>query len=120
MEKKISDSKKINDIIAILTNENSKKVLLSLLKSEKTAQELSNSLKIPLSTIYRILGELEENDVIKVSRMILDLGGHHSKIYRVKFGKAIVTIDSEGVDVHLILNETDRLIDIWKKLRGDV
>ncbi len=104
-------------IISILTNESSRKVLLSLLRSEKSAQELSSSLYIPLSTTYRILTDLEDKEIIKVNKMILDSGGHHLKVYQAKFNKIILTIDSEDIKVHLVMNESEKMIDLWKKLR---
>lgn len=103
-------------IISILTNENSKKIFLSLIESEKSANELSSTLNIPLSTTYRILKYLEDEGLIKVSKMALSSEGHHLKIYRAKFNKMILTIDSENIKVHFMLDESEKLRDIWKKL----
>lgn len=103
-------------IISILTNENSKKIFISLIESEKSAPELSGTLNIPLSTTYRILNYLEDEGLIKVSKMALSSEGHHLKIYRAKFNKVILTIDSGNIKVHLMLDEGEKLKDIWKKL----
>ena len=103
-------------IISILTNENSKKIFLSLIESEKSANELSSTLNIPLSTTYRILKYLEDEGLIKVSKMTLSYEGHHLKIYRAKFNKMILTLDSENIKVHFMLDESEKLRDIWKKL----
>ncbi|HLB71500.1 MAG: winged helix-turn-helix domain-containing protein [Candidatus Methanoperedens sp.] len=103
-------------IISILTNENSKKILLSLIESEKSANELSSTLNIPLSTTYRILSYLENEGLIKINKMVLSSEGHHLKIYRAKFNKIILTIDAENIKVHFMLDESEKLRDIWKKL----
>jgi predicted transcriptional regulator len=101
----------------ILTNENSKKVLLSLFESDKSAQDIKNLLNIPLSTVYRILTNLEDEGIIKVSKMVLNLDGHHLKIYHTKFNKIIITIDNKDIQVHFILKESEKMIDIFNKLR---
>lgn len=106
-------------IISILTNENSKKILISLIETEKAPHELSSALNIPLSTTYRILKYLENEGLIIASKMTLSFDGHHSKIYRAKFNKIVLTIDSQDIKVHLILEESEKLKDIWKKL-GDM
>ncbi len=103
-------------LISILTNENSKKIFLSLIESEKSAPELCSTLNIPLSTTYRILNYLEDEGLIKVSKMVLSVEGHHLKIYRAKFNKVILTIDSKDIKVHFVLDESEKLRDIWKKL----
>lgn len=104
-------------IISILTNENSKKVLLSLFKSDNSAQELSSILNIPLSTVYRILSSLESEGIIKVNKMILNSDGHHQKIYHTKFNKIIITIDDKDIIVHFILKDSEKMMDIFNKLR---
>ncbi len=103
-------------IISILTNESSKKILFSLIKSEKSAQELSGTLMIPLSTTYRILNYLEDEGLVEVSKMLLSSEGHHLKVYRAKFNKMILTIDSDKIKVHFKLDESEKLRDIWRKL----
>ncbi len=103
-------------IISILTNESSKRIFLSLIKAGKSAQELSSDLMIPLSTTYRILNYLEDEGLIEVCKMVLSSEGHHLKIYRAKFNKMILTIDSENIKVHFKLDESEKLRDIWRKL----
>ena len=103
-------------IISILTNENSRKIFLSLIESERSAPELCSTLNIPLSTTYRILNYLEDEGLIKVSKMALSAEGHHLKIYRAKFNKVILTIDSKDIKVHFVLDESEKLRDIWRKL----
>lgn len=104
------------NLISLLINENSRKILLSLIESEKSSYELSSTLHISLSTTYRILKYLEDEGLIKVSRMILNSEGHHSKIYRAKFKKIILIVDSKNIKVHFMLDESEKLKDIWKKL----
>ncbi len=103
-------------IISILTNQSSKRIFFSLIKSGKSAQELSSDLMIPLSTTYRILNYLEAEGLIEVCKMVLSSEGHHLKIYRAKFNKMILTIDSENIKVHFKLDESEKLRDIWRKL----
>lgn len=104
-------------IISVLTNENSKKVLLSLFESDSSAQDLSKALNIPLSTVYRILTTLEDEGIIRVGKMILNPDGHHLKIYHTKFNKIIITIDNKDIIVHFILKDSEKMIDIFNKLR---
>lgn len=104
-------------VISILTNENSKKVLLSLFESDKSAQDLSRLLNIPLSTVYRILTNLEEKKLVKVSKMILNSDGHHINIYHTKYYKIILTIHPHDIDVECKLKDSERIIDMFNKLR---
>ncbi|NJD53241.1 MAG: TrmB family transcriptional regulator [Candidatus Methanoperedens sp.] len=103
-------------ILSILTQENSKKILLSLVDSDNSAQELSKKLDIPISTTYRILNDLENKNVIGVNKMTLSYDGHHSKIYHAKFNKIILTIDSNNIKVHYMMDDSKKLSEIWNKL----
>ncbi len=115
MDKDRRDSK---SIISILANENSNKVLLSLFESDRSAQDLSRSLNIPLSTVYRTLTNLENEEIVQVNKMVLDSEGHHLKIYHTKYNKIIITIDNKGIKVHFIFKDSEKMVDIFNKLRN--
>ena len=47
-------------VIEMLADAESRSILFSVIKSGKTAQELSERHKIPLSSVYKKLADLEE------------------------------------------------------------
>ena len=58
-------------VIEALADSESRAILFSIIKKGLTASELSEKLKIPLSSVYKKLGDLEEITLIEVEKWIL-------------------------------------------------
>jgi len=92
---KISQLKKydINQkIITALADSESRSILFSIIRKGKTATDLSKSLKIPLSSVYKKLSDLEELALIHVEKYMISEKGRRFKIYRSRINRAEIII----------------------------
>ena len=92
---KISQLKKydINQkIITALADSESRSILFSIIRKGKTATNLSESLKIPLSSVYKKLSDLDELALIQVEKYMISEKGRRFKTYRSRITKAEIII----------------------------
>lgn len=79
-----------DEILSVLGDEYSRKILSTLSKNEMSAQEISDKLGIPSSTTYRKIKNLENLTLIKRTKIIRTLEGLDESYY-----KSVVS----GIDV---------------------
>ncbi len=79
-------------VIEALADPESRAILFSVIRRGKTASELSEKLKIPLSSVYKKLADLEELTLIEVERWMISDKGRKFKIYRSRISKADIVI----------------------------
>ena len=91
-------------VIEALADAESRAILFSIIKSGKTASELSEKLKIPQSSVYKKLGELEELTLIEVEKWMLSDKGRKFKVYRSRISKADISIKKPEPVLNLIPN----------------
>ena len=78
--------------------------LFSMVKKGKTATDLSYDLKIPLSSVYKKLTDLEELTLVEVEKIILTDKGRKFKVYRSRISKADISIRKPEPSLKLIPN----------------
>ena len=91
-------------ILEALADAESRAILFSIIRKGKTASDLSISLKIPLSSVYKKLSDLENLTLIKIEKTILSEKGRRFKIYRSRINKAEITIKKPEPVVSLSSN----------------
>ena len=79
-------------VIEALADAESRAIIFSIIRRGKTASALSDSLKIPLSSVYKKLSDLEDLTLIKVEKTILSEKGRRFKVYRSRINKAEISI----------------------------
>jgi predicted transcriptional regulator len=79
-------------ILEALADAQSRSILFSVIKEGKTAAELAEKHKIPLSSVYKKISDLEDLSLIKVEKWILSDNGKKFKIYKSRISKADVSI----------------------------
>ncbi len=79
-------------VIEALADAESRAILFSVIKRGKTAADLSEKLRIPLSSVYKKLSELEELALIRVEKWMLSDKGRRYKVYRSRISKAEISI----------------------------
>ena len=79
-------------IITALADSESRSILFSITRKGKTATDLSESLKIPLSSVYKKLSDLEDLALILVEKYMISEKGRRFKIYRSRITKAEIII----------------------------
>ena len=79
-------------VINALADAESRSIIFSIVKKGKTANALSTSLKIPLSSVYKKLSELENLTLIEIEKYSVSDKGRRFKVYRSRINKAEIMI----------------------------
>ncbi len=91
-------------VIEALADAESRSILFSTIKKGKTASDLSQQLKIPLSSVYKKLTDLEELTLIQVEKWLISDKGRKFKVYKSRISKADITIKKPEPSLSLIPN----------------
>ena len=79
-------------VIEALADAESRSIIFSITRKGKTATNLSQLLKIPLSSVYKKLSDLEDLTLIEVEKTILSDKGKRFKVYKSRINKAEISI----------------------------
>ena len=79
-------------VIEALADAESRSIIFSITRKGKTATNLSQLLKIPLSSVYKKLSDLENLTLIEVEKTILSEKGRRFKVYKSRINKAEISI----------------------------
>ena len=91
-------------VIEALADSESRAILFSIVKKGNTASELSVKLKIPLSSVYKKLADLEELTLIEIEKWMLSDKGRKFKIYRSRVKQAEIYIKKPEPVLILVSN----------------
>ena len=91
-------------VIEALANAESRAILFSIVREGRTAADLSDRLKIPLSSVYKKLTELEDLTLIHVEKWMLSDNGRKYKIYRSRVQHAEIIIKKSEPVLTLVPN----------------
>ena len=92
-------------IIESLADAESRAILFSTIKKGKTVTDLSYTLKIPLSSVYKKLSKLEELSLIQVEKWTISDKGRKFKVYKSRISEADITIKKSEPSISLIANK---------------
>ena len=79
-------------VIEALADAESRAIIFSIVKKGRTATQLSSKLKIPLSSVYKKLTDLENLTLIEIEKTVLSDKGKRFKIYKSRINKAEILI----------------------------
>ena len=79
-------------VLEALADAQSRVILFSVIKEGKTAAELAEEHRIPLSSVYKKISDLEDLSLIKVEKWMFSDNGKKFKIYKSRISKADVSI----------------------------
>ena len=79
-------------VLEALADAQSRAILFSVIKEGKTAAELAEKHRIPLSSVYKKISDLEDLSLIKVEKWMFSDNGKKFKIYKSRISKADVSI----------------------------
>ncbi len=91
-------------VIEALADSESRAILFSIIKKGMTAAELSEKLKIPLSSVYKKLSDLEELTLIEVEKWLISDKGRKFKMYKSRISKADISIRKPDPVLNLVPN----------------
>ena len=79
-------------VIEALADAESRAILFSTVRKGKSAAELSEGLRIPLSSVYKKLADLEDLTLIRVEKWLLSDKGRKYKIYKSRISRADISM----------------------------
>lgn len=92
-------------VLEALTDAQSRTILFSIVKDGKTAIELSEKYRIPLSSVYKKITDLEEIALVKVEKWELSDNGKRFKVYKSRISKADINIRKPEPTIILTPNQ---------------
>ena len=94
-------------VIELLADAESRVILFSMIKKGRTAAELSEKHKIPLSSVYKKISDLQELTLIKIDSWQISEKGRKFKVYKSRIGRAEIKLENNDAILHLFPNEID-------------
>tara|TARA_B100001245_G_scaffold232681_1_gene215303 strand:- start:918 stop:1247 length:330 start_codon:yes stop_codon:yes gene_type:complete len=91
-------------VIEALADAESRAILFSIIRKGKTASDLSAILKIPLSSVYKKLSDLENLTLVEIEKTVLSEKGRRFKIYRSRINRAEISIKKPDPTLTLSAN----------------
>ncbi|HJU13287.1 MAG TPA: helix-turn-helix domain-containing protein [Candidatus Nitrosotalea sp.] len=79
-------------VLEALSDAQSRTILFSIVKEGKTALELSEKYRIPLSSVYKKITDLEQIALVKVEKWELSDNGKRFKVYKSRISRADISI----------------------------
>ena len=79
-------------VIEALSDTESRTIIFSIIRRGKTANDLSTSLHIPLSSVYKKLSDLENLTLIEIEKTVLSENGKRFKVFKSRINKAEILI----------------------------
>ncbi len=79
-------------ILEALADAQSRSILFSIIKDGMTALELSEKYRIPLSSVYKKISDLEELALVKIDKWVLSDNGKKFKVYKSRISRAEISI----------------------------
>src|SRR3970282_1684574 len=91
-------------VIEELADAESRTIVFSIIKKGRTAAEIAEKYKIPLSSVYKKLTDLEELTLVEVERWLISDKGRRFKVYRSRISKADISIKKSEPSLILVPN----------------
>lgn len=92
-------------ILEALADAQSRSILFSIIKEGMTALELSEKYRIPLSSVYKKISDLEELTLVKVDKWVLSESGKKFKVYKSRISRAEISIRKPEPTITLSPNQ---------------
>jgi len=105
-----------DEIISILSDEQSRKIIHILSKTELTIQQMTNLFSIPQSTAYRKIKKLEELKIVKKTKVVRTLEGLDESYYKNWTYEIVITFRDGKLSYKLEhIKIEDKIVRLWQK-----
>ena len=113
------DDPNTKDILSILTDEPSLKIMNLLDKRELSTQNISLTLNIPLSSTYRKVKKLEQLNIIKTTKVVRTLDGLDESFYTLSIKEINVTYKTNKFSFDIQQKALDdKIVRLWQKFKN--
>jgi predicted transcriptional regulator len=79
-------------ILEALADVQSRSIIFSIIKEGMTALQLSEKYRIPLSSVYKKISDLEDLALIRIDKWVLSDSGKKFKVYKSRISRAEISI----------------------------
>jgi len=116
----VSDENKAIEVVKVLSDEYSRKIILSIVATSLPIEEISRLQNIPISTCYRRIREMQHFGVIRADRTIIRDDGKKFVCYKSAIKNATILIDSGELKVDVVINKdpAEKLGSMWSEVRS--
>ncbi|MDA4112002.1 MAG: winged helix-turn-helix domain-containing protein [Thaumarchaeota archaeon] len=116
----VSDKAKALEVVKALSDEYSRKIILSIISESLPIEEISSRANVPISTCYRRIHELHDYGIVRADKTIVQDDGKKFICYRSSFKNATIQLESGDLVVDLVSNRdpSDKLHDIWSSVKA--
>ncbi|WP_435182938.1 ArsR/SmtB family transcription factor [Halobellus sp. EA9] len=107
------------ELLTLLGKERVRQILAATSRETLSAKELSEECDVALSTIYRRVEEMTDQDLLVEQTRIASDGSHRSA-YRANVDHVDIDIDDGTIEVDMHVHEdaARRFSRIWEDIRG--
>jgi len=115
----LTDPERVQAVLQVLSDEYSRKILLSAVSLSKSVEELSRQNDIPLSTCYRRVHELLAGGMLIMDRIVVTPDGKRYEMLRSAYKGFSVAFEDGSVKVDVAINGdvADKLHNLWISMK---
>jgi DNA-binding Lrp family transcriptional regulator len=115
----VSDEDKAIEVVKALSDDYSRKILLSIILNSLPIEEISKEQNIPISTCYRRIHEMLHFGVIRPDRTIIREDGKKYVCYKSAIKNATIQMHSGELKVDVVVNRdpSEKLGTMWSNVR---
>lgn len=103
----VLDHSKGEELVRALSDDYSRKIILSIMSRAESIEEISREQGIPISTCYRRVHDLLLSGIVKPERTIILEDGKKYICYKAAFKNATISLDPEQLSVDVVLNRDE-------------
>jgi DNA-binding transcriptional ArsR family regulator len=107
------------DILSILSDDTSLKIIEVLDGKELSIQQISSSLDIPLSSTYRKMGKLERLRIVKKAKIIRNMDGMDESLYTKWAEEINIRYREKSFSITIKMKPIEeRIARLWQKFKS--
>ena len=99
----IDDDERKNAILEMISDKYCRTILEVTMDKPKSAIEIANETKIPISTVYRRLQDLTDNRLLRISGTISNEGKKYF-LYKSKVKEISTTVNGNYIELQIVPN----------------
>jgi DNA-binding transcriptional ArsR family regulator len=106
------------DMLSILSDDTSLKIIEVLDGKELSIQQISSYLDMPLSSTYRKMGKLEQLRIVKKAKIRRNLDGMDESLYTKWADEINISYKEKSFSIAIKIKPIDeRIVRLWQKFK---
>lgn len=103
----VLDHSKGEELVRALSDDYSRKIILSIMAKSESIEEISREQDIPISTCYRRVHDLLVSGIVKPDKTIILEDGKKYICYKAAFRNATINLDANQLSVDVVVNRDE-------------